>query len=109
MFVIASFNHGDYYKGALPLLGLALSWFSAVILVLVALIFLCIRTQRRRVRPLCIVVWILTALCAFFHFKGAWHLDSNDILVTGLPAVAALLIYVIVSLLKRSQTTPPAA
>ena len=80
---------------------------SAEALVLTAVVFLCAPKHRRRVGPLCIAAWILTAVCALFQAKGPWQVDFNDMLVTGLPGAVAVIVYGLAWLLNRRNPAPP--
>jgi len=99
--LVASFNHGDYFKDALPLLGVALTWLGALIAAILVFIGLFLCTKLRKLLRLCVIVWILTAGCAFFHTKTSAQFDSTDALVTTLPGIAAAVLFVIACLLSR--------
>lgn len=106
--MLASFNHGDYYKDALPLLGLACLWLSAVVLALVALVCVWSAGGRRRIWRLALATCLLTALAVvvLVRLRGFWNLDGNDWMVTVAPAAAALGLALAASWFSRRAAVP---
>ena len=90
--MLASFNHGNQFKDALPLLGLAFVWLTAVVLALVALACVWTAGGRQRIWRLAVATCLLTAVAiiVLVRLRGFWNLDSNDWLVTFSPAASAL-------------------